>query len=140
MPGATAPGVFISEQQLQRELDLTRCRGGLGNNAPRRTVGAARENNLVRVGEIRVIENIECLGTELQSVTLTEPDPLEQGCVDIEEAGPAERSARYVPEGSLRRQDERFGIEPLVRSSNDHVPFEVRIPIGHVGLIGVAST
>ncbi len=60
------------EQQLQRELDLTRCRGGRCNDPARGAVLGALENNLVRVREIGVIQTIERLGAELQIQSLTD--------------------------------------------------------------------
>src|SRR5712692_735714 len=50
---------FSSKQELQRELDLPRGRGRVGQGPRRAAEIAARENDLVRVREVRVIENIE---------------------------------------------------------------------------------
>ena len=61
-----------SKQELQRELDLPRGRGGICNDPTRRAVGVAQENDFVREREIGVIENIERLGSELQIQSLTD--------------------------------------------------------------------
>src|SRR2546422_4285056 len=58
--------VAHSEQQLQRELDLPRGRCGVCDDPARGAVVGALENNLIRVREIGVIQNIEYLRTELQ--------------------------------------------------------------------------
>ena len=71
--GQTRP---LSELQLQRELDLPRRRGGRGNDPAQWAVLGALENNLIRIREIRVIQNIERLGTELQIQALTDSHPL----------------------------------------------------------------
>ena len=60
-----------SEQQLERELDLPRGGGGICNDPARGAVVGALENNLIRKPEIRVIQNIERLGAELQIQNLT---------------------------------------------------------------------
>ena len=65
-------GGNASEQQLERELDLPRGRGGSCNDSARGAVLGALENNLIRVREIRVIQNIERLGPELQIQSLTD--------------------------------------------------------------------
>src|SRR5262249_23753992 len=84
-------------------------------------------------------ENIESLSTELEIVVLADFDPLEQRCVEIEQARPTQRPARHVPEGSLWCQHERFWIKPLIRFSQNHRTMEIRIPVGRIRLIGVAS-
>src|SRR5437660_9704705 len=75
---------FISELQLERELDLPRVRGGRCNDRARGAVLGALEENLIRVREIGVIQNIEHLGPELQIQSLTDSHPLQQGRVDVE--------------------------------------------------------
>src|SRR5437899_9175578 len=75
---------FISELQLQRELDLPRCRGRRCNDPARRAVLGALEKNLIRVREVGVIQNIERLGAELQIQSLTDSHPLQQRSVDVE--------------------------------------------------------
>src|SRR5438093_8854988 len=92
---------FISELQLQRELDLPRGRGGSVNDAARGAVLGALEENLIRVREIGVIQNIEHLGPELQIQSLTESHPLQQRRVDVEQARTTERTASHVSEGAL---------------------------------------
>ena len=64
------------ELQLQRELDLPRGRGSPLNDPARRAVLGALENNLIGGPQIRVIQNIEGLGTELQIQSLTDSHPL----------------------------------------------------------------
>jgi len=50
---------YAVEQELQRELDLPRGRGRLSDHACRWADRSARKNDLVRVREIGVIENVE---------------------------------------------------------------------------------
>src|SRR5206468_8835310 len=50
-----------------------------------------------------------------------------------------ERSARHVPEGPLSRQHEGPRIEPLIRSSQNHRPLKVRIPVRYVGITVIAG-
>src|SRR5438445_13893648 len=78
-------GAFASksEQDLQRELDLTRVRGGLGNNAGRGIVVLTGERHGVGRCEVRVIENGEALYTELQIHALRDAEPLDHRCVEI---------------------------------------------------------
>src|SRR5438093_3001053 len=54
--------------------------------------------------------------------------------------GPRKRTAPHVPEGPLQRQREGSRIEPLIGSSQNHLPLEVRIPVGYVGITGVTGT
>src|ERR1043166_5054533 len=67
---------LFSEQQLQRELDLTRGRGGRCNDPAQGAVLGALENNLIRVRQIGMIQNIERLGTELQIQPLADSHSL----------------------------------------------------------------
>src|SRR2546426_12344421 len=109
-----------SEQQLQRELDLPRGRGRIGNLAGRLAIavvrGVALEDDPIRVREIRAIEHIERFGAELQRLALPDGYPLEEGRVDAEQARAAERTASRVPEGSGGRHREGTGIKPVVDS------------------------
>ena len=79
--GQTRP---LSELQLQRELDLPRGRGGRGNDPAQWAVLGALENNLIRIREIRVIQNIERLSAELQIQSLTDPQSLQERRVEHE--------------------------------------------------------
>ena len=65
-----------SEQQLQRELDLPRGRGGRCNDSAQGAVLGALEDNLIRIRQIGMIQNIERLGAELQIQTLTDSHSL----------------------------------------------------------------
>src|SRR2546428_6524686 len=110
----------MSEQELQRELDLPRGCGRIGNLAGRLAIavvrGAALEDDPIRVREIRVIENIERFRAELQRLALPDGDPLEERRVDVEQTRAAERAAPCVPEGSGSRHREGTGIKPVVHS------------------------
>src|SRR5438132_5903704 len=128
-----------SENQLQRELDLSRGRGRICNDPTRRAVIAARENNLIRVREIGVIQNIERLGAELHIQSLADSYPLQERRVDIEQARTTQRSARHVAEGALDRQHEGSRIEPLIRSPQNYRPLKIRIPVGYVGITVIAG-
>src|SRR5881628_484019 len=133
-------GPPILELQLQRELDLPRGRGSLLNDPARGAVCGAVEDNLIRVPQIRVIQNIERLGTELQIQSLTDSHSLQERGVDHEQAGATQRAAPYVSEGPLGRQHKGSRIEPLIRLPHNHLSLEVRIPTRYVGITGVAST
>src|SRR5207249_6959471 len=98
--GLTGPPIL--ELQLQRELDLPRVRGGRCNDRARGAVLGALEENLIRVREIGVIQNIEHLGPKLQIQSLTDSHPLQQGRVDVEQARTTERTASHVSEGPLQ--------------------------------------
>src|SRR5438034_8207476 len=121
--------VAQSEQQLQRELDLPRCRGRRRNDSARGAVLGTLEKNLIRIREIRVIQDIESLGAELQIQSLTDSHSLQQRGVEHEQARSSQRSARHVPEGSLERQPERFRIEPLIGSSHNRLSLKAAIPV-----------
>src|SRR5213594_1468213 len=129
-----------SEQQLERELDLARrCRRTV-NGPARGGVLRARENHLIRVREIGVIENIERLSAELHIQALTDSDPLQKRRVDIEEPRSTKRPASHVPEGPLGGQDKSPRIEEPIGCSQNHWPFKVRIPVRDVGITGVTGT
>src|SRR6266849_466906 len=137
--GAASGSNARSEQELQRELDLPRGRGRVGK-APRRGAEAvARENDLGRVLEIWVVEKIEDLRPELQLPSFADFDVLEQRSVNVPEVRTTERSARHVPEGPLNRQLEGPRIEPVIYCPQNHRSLKVRIPVGCVGLIGIAG-
>src|SRR5207247_4868821 len=95
--GSPKTSVAISEQKLQRELELPRGCGRICNLAGRlaiTVVGAvALEDHLIREREIRVIQNIERFRAELQRHALPDGDPLKQGRVEVEQARAAERTA-----------------------------------------------
>src|SRR3989441_2358740 len=128
-----------SKQELQRKLDLPRRRCRICNDPTRRAVLGALENDLIRVREIRVIENIERLGPELQLQSLSDSDVLEQRRINVEQARTTERSATHVPEGPLCRQYKSSRVEPPIRSSQNHRPLKIRIPVRYVGVSGIAG-
>src|SRR5437867_12387475 len=97
---------FMSELQLQRELDLPRGRGRIYNHPARGAVLVTLEKNLIRVRQVGVIQNIERLSPKLQIQALTDSHPFQERSVDHEQTRPAQRSARHVPKGSLERQHE----------------------------------
>src|SRR5205809_5278854 len=126
------------EHQLQRELDLPRGPIRLSNHACRWADPSSRKNDLVRGSEIGVIENIDGLRPELQSQFLADGELLEQRCVEVYQARAPQRSSRHVAKGSGSRHLEGPRIEPLIRFPQNHRSFKIRIPVGHVGLAGVA--
>ena len=71
--GPASPGRALSKKQLQRELDLPRARGCVGDLPCRRAETGARENDLVRDREIGVVERIEGLDAQI------EPQPIAPG-------------------------------------------------------------
>src|SRR5438034_3923303 len=120
---------FISELQLERELDLTRGRGGRCNDPARGAVLGALEKNLIRVRKIGVIQNIEHLGPELQIQSLTDSHPLQKRSVDVEQTRTTQRSACHISEGALEGQHEGSPIEPLIGFPKTQLPLKVRIPV-----------
>src|SRR5262249_38251504 len=93
-----------------------------------------------RIAEVRVIQNIEGLGAELQIQSLTDSYSLQQRGVDRKQTRASQRTAAHVPESPLERQHEGSRIEPLIGFPDDDLPFKVRIPAGHIGLTSVAGT
>src|SRR5207247_3560554 len=83
---------------------------------------------------------IERLSAELQIQSLTDPQSLQERRVEHEQARTTQRSAGHVPEGPLERQGKGSRIEPLIGSPHNDLPLKVRIPVGHVGITGVAGT
>ena len=129
-----------SEHQLQRELNLPRSGGRRGNLSRGGADAAARENNSIGVRKVSLIENIEELGAELQSVSLGDLELLEEGGIHVDQARAAECSAPGVAESSGEGHEESVGIEPLIRVPQNYRPGKVRIPVGDVGRIGVAGS
>src|SRR5439155_11226357 len=124
---------FISELQLERELDLPRGRGRIYNHPARGAVLVTLEKNLIRVRQVGVIQNIERLSPKLQIQALTDSHPFQERSVDHEQTRPAQRSARHVPKGSLERQHEGPAIEPLIGFPHDQLPLKVGIPVRYFG-------
>src|ERR1700720_365057 len=87
-----------------------------------------------------MIEKIEYLRPELQIQSLVDGDSLEQRSVEVGQTWAAQRSARDVAEGTLSRDQEGPRIEVLIRTPQDNWSGEVRIPVGRIGLIGVARS
>ena len=81
--GPASPGRALSKKQLQRELDLPRARGCVGDLPCRRAETGTRENDLVRNREIGVVENIEGLCPELQIPFLANSELLEKRSVEV---------------------------------------------------------
>src|SRR5713101_5258869 len=50
-----------------------------------------------------------------------------------------DRSARHVAEGPWSRQPESPRIPPVIRCPQNHRSLKVRIPVGCVGILGVAG-
>src|SRR5205823_1379726 len=114
------------------------ARGRRGQGPGRGTIVRSRKNDLVREGEIRMIENVEGFRPELQIQSLGDPDFLEEGSIDIHQTGTTKHAPRHVPESPLNRKLEGFWIEPIVHTPQDYRALKVRIPIRGVGLIGIA--
>ena len=79
-----------SEQQLHRELDLAR-RARVAGRQPRRVMTpearAAHRGDAARLAEVRVVEDVERLGPELDG-RLPDACPLDDRQVGVVEAGP----------------------------------------------------
>ena len=73
--------------------------------------GAGRRKVARRIGEARMIGQIERIGAELQGVALGDFKILHQADVDADLAGAKQNVARGVAEGVLRRSAERGGVE-----------------------------
>src|SRR6266702_1783446 len=69
---------IASKHELQRKLNLSRGGGRRRDRPGRGAIGVTRENHLVRVREIGVIENIENLRSELHGPLLTDSEPFEK--------------------------------------------------------------
>src|SRR5262249_15950804 len=132
-----------SEQQLQRELELSRGRRRICNLARRlaiAVVGAvALEDNLVRKREINVIQNIKRFRAELQRHALPDRNPLNQGRVDVEPAPAAERTPSNVPERAGCRHREGTRIEPVFNRPQNHWALKVRTQVRYVDQRSVAG-
>jgi len=131
------------KHQLQGKLELPR--GRRRRNLPGRVAigvfgAVANKNDRIRVEEIRVIEEIERLRPELQVKSLVDTELLEKRSVGVDQTGSPDRPARDVPKGSGNRQDEGLRIEPMIHGPQNRVPVKGRIPTGHVGDIGIASS
>src|SRR5262249_26807069 len=135
--GLSATG---SEQQLERELDLTRRCRGIVNGSARGAALSTLENRLIRVRAVGVIENIERLSAGLHIQSFTISDTLQERRIDIEQARLAQRPASDVPEGPMGRNHKRSRIEEPIGCSQNNRSFKVRIPVRHIGITGVAGT
>jgi hypothetical protein len=86
----TAPTVKVHlKDEFQRELDLARGPIRLGNDAGGGADSAAVEDDLIRVREIGVVENVEHLRPELQIHFLGNRELLEQRRVESGQARPS---------------------------------------------------
>src|SRR5260370_20877067 len=100
-----------SEQELQRELNLPRGVGRLGDHPRRRAEISAREGHGIGQREVCAIQHVESLDPELQPVLFGETEVLEQRRVKIGEPRSNEGSARHVTECAGKRQRESIRIE-----------------------------
>ena len=78
----------LSEQKLQCELELARCRRRAGDDARRGAVVISLEYHGVGFRKVRVIENVEGLRAELQIPLFIDADLLEQRCVESGQTRP----------------------------------------------------
>src|SRR3954465_1946057 len=104
-----------SKQQLQRKLNLART-SQIPTDRPRsRNLTEARNRQIVlRLPEIRMVEQVERLAPELQRCTLPYLRDLGDGQVDTLKSGTRENVSAGVTE-PCGLADERRGIDPLVR-------------------------
>src|SRR5436309_1620964 len=75
---------YPSERKPQRELQDPSFSGSAGDMCRCRADCIAGENNILRAAEIGVINNVECLRTQLQIVSLRDRYFLEKRGIDIE--------------------------------------------------------
>src|ERR1019366_796661 len=99
-----------SEQKLQCELNLPRWQRRLNLAEGRRTEVAIRQ------AEVHLVQAIEKLPPKLQGLGLRQAEVLEDGKVQLREAG----GLHYIPAGAaesaqLRDTLERLGVEPFAR-------------------------
>ncbi len=109
------------EFELQSELEITlrvrsaiRCRV---YNA-RIGVGVSRiTNEIIRVSEVYVVEQIHHFYAEFKLFRFAEPEFLEQRCIGSPVSGSAQRVSLKVAECSHRRLTKRRRIKPTVLSA-----------------------
>jgi hypothetical protein len=113
---AAHAGVFGSELDLRRQLDLA-CVVGLENTTEVRGVrDAARKN------ERRCVECVEELETYFQRSRLSEVRAFAQGHIEVAAAGSGQNISTGITESSARRNLERFRRNQCstVRSLRQH--------------------
>src|SRR5262252_2106227 len=130
----------VSELESQRELNLAAVsvRSRAGNGTRRRADVRAPKHNEIGGIEVRVIQNVEDLRSELQIQSLFQTDPFKQRRIHVEEARSPELAAPHVAEGSRHRQ--REGVRIVIAAglleflySQNRVSFEVGIPAWPIG-------
>ncbi len=92
----------------QGKLNLP-CVGDDGSDRPRRR----RADAPARQAEIRVIQNVEELGAELESKSLGQPEILVGAEIPRRQSRPDEHIPARVAKRILRRRDEAFDVVPL---------------------------
>jgi len=101
--------------------------------------GAGGDDDLVRRGEVGVVEDVEELGAELGVETLAEPGGFVQREVEVGEVGADEGVATEVAEGSIGRCAEGGGVEKLLRRMRVEIAVEVGVDVGADRVAGVSA-
>src|SRR5205807_1062259 len=118
------PSSRPSKTQAHRKLYDARV-AGAGDLAERGTV---RNTGAGRV-EVRVVQQIEKIASELRGDTLRQTERLRKRPIQIESPRRAQEIARAVSEGPRRRQRERRSIEPRANQLRARaIRREIRIP------------
>src|SRR5213594_689329 len=143
LPEGEGVDFLVSELQPQRELDLALAVCRRWNDSGRAGNLIALENDQLGVYEVRMIEDVEGLDTELHVQPLLQRNPLEQRGVHVEETGSPKRAARDVSVGPGERQHERVGIQVVagfleLAHTQNRIAFEVGIPVGHIRIAAVS--
>src|SRR5581483_11217021 len=118
---------WLLVQDLETKLDLTRSRCRRRDQACRRADRCSREHDRVRRPEVRVVEQIVSLRSELQSHALSQGRVLDKRKINGLETRPSQRSAAEVPPSANRRKRKRCRIEPLRLFADNHISSEGRI-------------
>src|SRR5579862_578049 len=133
--GDCLPHDTASEVELQGELDVARGLGAVDQpHVPRGYVGRGSV-------QIHTVEGVDEVGPELQSLGLGDAKVLLQAQVQIEIAGPSNRSLRRAgAELADGRWGERAGIEPLIADEGASAGVKRRFSAeGVVGAIAIRA-
>src|SRR6266550_3538907 len=122
--------LFLLPEQLQSQLNLPGARGGRSDNAGRGRCSARRRGkyNCVWGIEVRVIENVKKIRSELRAEALRQRESFRDRQIQLGQSRSLQRVAPYVPVGPIGRRNEGVRIEVSVRSTENKRPCKSRIP------------
>jgi len=106
-----------SEQKLQRELNQARVAVRIRGRHLSKTIGVSRNKICARETPLRVIEQVEELGAELETNSFRDRGFLEEGPIKVVNALSAKGGvdARFSPESPIRWSSEAIYVEPLIQ-------------------------